>query len=63
MPKPDTEGRYEILKLHLRNKEVRVCARVCVCVRVCVCACVCVCVPQAAPVQQGGACVYVCLCV
>lgn len=22
MPKPDTEGRYEILKLHLRNKEV-----------------------------------------
>lgn len=22
MPKPDTEGRYEILKLHLRGKEV-----------------------------------------
>lgn len=22
MPKPDTEGRFEILKLHLRNKEV-----------------------------------------
>ncbi|KXZ42969.1 hypothetical protein GPECTOR_109g212 [Gonium pectorale] len=22
MPKPDTEGRYEILKLHLRNKKL-----------------------------------------
>lgn len=22
MPKPDTEGRYEILSLHLRNKSV-----------------------------------------
>ena len=22
MPKPDTEGRYEILKLHLKSKEV-----------------------------------------
>ena len=22
MPKPDTEGRYDILKLHLRNKKV-----------------------------------------
>jgi SpoVK/Ycf46/Vps4 family AAA+-type ATPase len=24
MPKPDTEGRYEILKLHLKSKEVGV---------------------------------------
>ena len=23
MPKPDTEGRYEILKLHLKSKKVR----------------------------------------
>eukprot|EP00983_Pelagomonas_calceolata_P109466 1159559-Pelagomonas_calceolata.AAC.2 len=27
MPKPDTNGRYEILQLHLRKKQVRVHAR------------------------------------
>jgi cell division protease FtsH len=27
MPKPDTEGRYEILQLHLRSKQARVSGR------------------------------------